>query len=275
MKSNDRLAFTVLELIMTTVMVAIILVIVPIIVLKKSVKGNRDFSPSSTELIRCEKKCIYNVKNETYEYYKPGDIDPDTNERTSEEIVTAPVANLNRKNNRYFILEIIGGGAGGSSSDFGRHGSRPQNDASREVQFLSLDANDQASEHLYKGVLTGYYLMEVGEGGRSGENGGDSKFCSIPYSLVDEIHSASANGEDENNKYDKFNALSCDDPRAVILAIGRGGISSNEQGSDIETPCSEDNKRSEQCTLDCGKESCPGDGGIKDGKGRDGIIILR
>ena len=96
-----------------------------------------------------------------------------------------------------------------------------------------------------KGILTGYYLLQIGKGGSVVRQGEPTVFCAITPQMAQ---------KNPNN-------ISCTDAGAVILARAVGGIYSNE----TEESCSDKN----------GADSdTAGKGGEKSGNGNDGVIII-
>ncbi len=110
------------------------------------------------------------------------------------------------------------------------------------------DITNDSKNNIYKGMLTGYYLMEIGDGGEADENGKRTKFCKIEQ-------------EDTNN----INTAICKDDN--IIASAEGGIASAEDGT-----ASNENEES-NIKLKIGDTY--GNGGEKNGKGVGGLVIIK
>lgn len=289
MEKNYKSAFTVLELILTTVMMAVVLVITPIIVLKKSTKGIK-ISHDGQNLFFCTSKCLFSIQ-ESNLIRMEHNYDTQKDELSVTHIVNR---HKNRDDEPYQIT-LFGGGGGGSNSSYGMHGHFENGSI-----FLSLDKNStyQAADvSRMEGILTGYYLFEPGKGGEISQSGESSQVCSLSSDVINEFNS---NGDREGS----FNNLNCNMEGAKILIQAAGGLSSNEKidnssnstnverfcmdsrGASNNIPAEEQNHYLDQCSpkVDTSAESvdkqtrCPensGDGGNKGESGIGGCISIK
>ena len=240
-KNNNRSAFTIAELILTTVIMAIVCVVAPVIILKRDVKPKT--AKKFKNIAECKtKKCIYDAHTSTLTYLEGKGTKTET------------VLDYNKNTNEFYTIILVGGGAGGTSKSKGYPGE------TKTIMIPTLDENkditnepNNSEEEKYKGILTGYYLMETGEGGNKGENGKRTVLCTIPEKMTRNINSAKC---DESLDKD-----------IVIIDSAEGGIASAEDGT-----ASNENEES-NIKLKIGDTF--GNGGEKNGKGVGGLVIIK
>ena len=195
MKRHKISGFTILELTITTVMMAIIMVIAPVIILKRSVKPK---TASKVENIaECTTKCIFSAREVTLKTSSGEQAKYDYNKNSGE----------------FYTIELIGGSGGATNSKPGCEGER------KTIYLPSLQSNEKVKSSDKDGILTGYYLMEAGIAGSSGQSGYPTTICSISaQSAASPISSISCNG----------NAV------AIIARVG-GGITTNEEDNTCDS----------------------------------------
>lgn len=184
-----------MELILTTLMMAVVLIVAPVLILKKSVKPKET---KKTEYIAyCTDKCIFDVKHSTLRRLNG----------TTEEVYDHIM-----QSDDLYTITLIGGGGGGSANSVGGGGEV------KNVKMLSLlnNIDNTATSSSNNGILTGYYLMEAGIGGDVSNSGTPAKFCVISEELAQQAN---------------FSNLSCD-TNGIIIAKAAGGISSNESSDE-------------------------------------------
>lgn len=238
-KNNNKSAFTIAELILTTVIMAIVCVVAPVIILKRDVKPQK--AKKFNNIVECKTKCIYDAHTSTLTYL---------DEKGTK---TESVLDYNKNTNEFYTIILVGGGAGGTSKSKGYPGE------TKTIMIPTLDENqditNDSNDGTYKGILTGYYLMEIGDGGEVNKNGKRTKFCTIK-------------SEDTNN----INTVNCEDDN--IIASAEGGIASAED----ETASAEDGTASnenEESNIKLKNGDTFGNGGKKNGKGVGGLVIIK
>ena len=231
-KKNNKSAFTIAELILTTVIMAIVCVVAPVIILKRDVKPQK--AKKFKNIAECKTKCIYDAHTSTLTYL---------DEKGTK---TESVLDYNKNTNEFYTIILVGGGAGGTSKSKGYPGE------TKTIMIPTLDENqditNDSNDKMYEGILTGYYLMEIGDGGEADENGKRTKFCTIK-------------SEDTNN----INTVECKDDN--IIASAEGGIASAEDGT-----ASNEN---EESNIKLKDGDTFGNGGKKNGKGVGGLVIIK
>ena len=230
-----------MELTITTVMIAVILVIAPVVILKKAVKPKTNVN-EHLYIALCEDKCIYAASNsilidargkyEKYDYV--------------------------RHSGETYEIHLVGGGGASSKYSPGGVGEF------KTIKMHSLNSNISDSDLLHSGILTGYYLLEAGKGGEEGKSGKPSRFCVITEDMA-------------NKKPDK---ISCDDSRATILAQAMGGITSNEEELDYPNQGNGEKTDNPFRTTGCafgqyGWGGCKKETSKCKKKGQDGVVIIK
>ena len=226
MNKNRFLGFTILELIITTLLMAVIMVIAPVVMLKRNVKPSK--TTKLDNIAECTSKCVYMAKYNTLK----------TQNAKIERF------DYNKNSGGLYTIELVGGGGSGTANSVGYPGEF------KKVNLLSLEGNETNNYDITDGggILTGYYLMEVGEGGNSGKSGSPSVICIISQS----------------DAALPVNSLSCNNK--TIIAKAEGGITSSEiWGSDLA--------RISKYGTETG--SYAGNGGQKGQKGNNGIIVIK
>lgn len=232
MENKNKSAFTIAELILTTVIMAIICVVAPIVVLKRDVKPQ--IAKKFDNIAECTSKCIFDSHNSTLIL----------SDGKSEQKF-----DYNKNTNEFYTIILVGGGAGGSERSIGYPGE------TKTILLPTLDENsditgNNKNKSKYEGILTGYYLLQVGDGGKVGKNGNDTIFCAIS------IESAK-----------KINSASCFNKDSVIIASAKGGIISNE-GYNITN--------SEKLSnIKLKNNDKYGNGGDKKSEGTGGLVIIK
>ena len=234
-KNNNKSAFTIAELILTTVIMAIVCVVAPVIILKRDVKPQK--AKKFNNIVECKTKCIYDAHTSTLTYL---------DEKGTK---TESVLDYNKNTNEFYTIILVGGGAGGTSKSKGYPGE------TKTIMIPTLDENQDITndsnleeEKIYKGKLTGYYLMEIGDGGEADKNGKRTKFCTIE-------------SEETNN----INTVECKDDN--IIASAEGGIASAEDGT-----ASNEN---EESNIKLKDGDTFGNGGEQNEKGVGGLVIIK
>ncbi len=241
MKNDSKLAFTIAELVLTTIITAVICVILPVTILKRDVKPS--VAKKYDFIAKCTSKCIFDAHSATL-------TDSSNHKETK--------LDYNKNSNEFYTIELVGGGAGGTQKSFGYPGE------SKTIFLPSLEDNQKITNADYKdtakygGILTGCYLMEVGMGGNINNSGQMSRICVV---------NRQANRECEA-------ALTCDGRK--IVAFAQGGIRSSE---DIEFfNISEDLRQASLLSNSSSDTTNYGWGGVHGKKpttGTKGIIIIK
>ena len=242
MNNDNKFAFTIAELILTTVIMAVVCVIAPVVILKRNVKPavakKFDFIAKCTT-----RKCIYDAHTATL---------IKSNKKTETKL------DYNKNSNEFYVIELLGGGAGGTQKSIGYPGE------SKIVYMPSLEGNkeitnsENTNKGKFEGILTGYYLMEVGRGGGNNRIGEDSKICII--------------NEDEA-KEDKISSISCDDANRIVIATAKGGIKSTEKETSDNLRQASLHSSTPNDTINYGRGGAKGTG--ENAKGIQGIIVIK
>ena len=175
-----------MELVITTVTMAVVLIIAPVTIVKRAVKPKRTATTSSeSAMVLCKDKCIYSAKDSVLK----------TNDDSK------AIYDSNRHSDKPYEITLIGGGGGGTPKSKGCVGEE------KTIRLFSLYANNSDI-----GVLTGYYLLEAGEGGEKEKSGKPSRICAITEAMA--------------KKYPSN--ISCENKNATIIAQAMGGITSME-----------------------------------------------
>ncbi len=233
-------AFTIAELILTTIITAVICIILPITILKRDVKPS--VAKKYDFIAKCTSKCIFDAHSAT--------LSDSAGKQTK--------LDYNKNSNEFYTIELVGGGAGGTQKSFGYPGE------SKTIFLPSLEDNQKITNAgytdagKYGGILTGCYLMEAGMGGQINNSGQMSRIC-----VVNRL----ANRECEQ-------ATSCDN--RTIVAFAQGGIKSNE---DVDFFKISDNLRQASLISSVKNDSTTYGWGGTYGKapstGTKGIIIIK
>ena len=250
MKKNNKSAFTIAELILTTVIMAIVCVVAPVVILKREVKPKT--VKKFENIAECKTKCIYDARTSTLTY---------TDGKSTK---TESVLDYNKNTNEFYTIILVGGGAGATDKSLIVHSIGFPGET-KTIMIPTLDENKDitgvSNDEKYSGKLTGYYLMEVGKGGSNGKNGKRTVFCTIPANMARNINSAKC---DEAIK------------DVTIIDSAEGGITSNENYNIV------DNDRLSNISLK--DNDLYGNGGIKpkpkDKKtkpsiGMGGLVIIK
>lgn len=210
MKKGNKSGFTIIELILTTIIMAVVCVIAPVIIVKRAAKPHK--AGNYNNISECTgKKCIFDFATTT-----TISLDDEGKQKISTSY------DYNKNSNEFYTIELIGGGGGGTNKSFGYPGEH------KKIVLPSLGKNNVITnqtitdgEGKYKGILTGFYLLEPGEG-KTGEEGSigsgkPSRICIIT---------------EEEAKGD-IKSLSCSNGNRIIIAEAKGGITSHETDEDI------------------------------------------
>ncbi len=248
-KNNNKSAFTIAELILTTVIMAIVCVVAPVIILKRDVKPQK--AKKFDNIVECKTKCIYDAHTSTLTYLDGKGTKTET------------VLDYNKNTNEFYTIILVGGGAGATDKSSIKFSIGFPGET-KTIMIPTLDENkditNDSNNKIYEGILTGYYLMEVGKGGSNGKNGEKTVICTIPENMTRNINSAKCK-EDRDNK-------------VVIIDSAEGGITSNENYNIVK------NDRYSSISLE--DKDLYGNGGIKpkDKKekaevGMGGLVIIK
>ena len=228
--------FTIAELILTTIIMAIICVIAPVIILKRNVKPA--VAKKFEFIAQCDtsSNCIFDAATARL---KVG----------SNTSFNEARLDYNKNSNDFYVIELVGGGGGGSNISFGFPGE------TKTIFIPALTNNEpisgsNADPDKFAGILTGYYLLDIGAGGAqgaTGSSGADTKFCVI--SKADAVSKAAS-------------SLNCNNNGITTIATAKGGISSGENVPNGEP-------------LPPTQYGDYGKGGIKNGEGSRGLIVIR
>ena len=215
LKENKKSAFTIAELILTTVIMAVVCVIAPMVILKRDVKPA--VAKKFDFIVKCRNKCVYDAHTSTM---------IDTSGSSTNNYASL---DYNKNSNEFYTIELIGGGGGGSQNNVGYPGE------SKTVYLPSLDENigvtnsdndkTDADREKYGGKLTGYYLMEVGAAGAKNASGSPSVLCVISKELGKAVSEGKKKADD----------ISCSEDGILKIASAQGGITSNQGSSSIES----------------------------------------
>ena len=252
-KNNNKSAFTIAELILTTVIMAIVCVVAPVIVLKRDVKPQK--AKKFKNIAECKTKCIYDAHTSTLTYLD------------EKGIKTESVLDYNKNTNEFYTIILVGGGAGATDKSSIKFSIGFPGET-KTIMIPTLDENkditndsNKEEEKIYEGILTGYYLMEVGKGGSNGKNGEKTVICTISEKMARNINSAKCKE-------------GLDDKEVVIIDSAEGGITSNENYNIVK------NDRYSSISLE--DKDLYGNGGIKpkDKKekaevGMGGLVIIK
>lgn len=202
MNINKKSAFTIAELVLTTVIMSVVCIIAPMAILKRDVKPPK--KKKLEYIAKCTTKCLYDAHTGEL-------VSIDSNDRAS--------LDYNKNSNEFYTIELVGGGGGGTRNSIGYPGE------SKAIYLPSLDENsgisDSTDDNKYRGILTGYYLLETGSGGRSATttaaSGTDTKICVIGHDVATRIKNSPSNIE----------PISC--VGRTVIALAKGGITSGEK----------------------------------------------
>ena len=225
-----------MELTLTTVMMSVILIVAPVIILKKNTKPKTNVG-EHLFIVNCEDNCIYNAKASVLTTVKNNAV---KQEERYDYI---------RHSGRPYEIVLVGGGGAGTKNGCGGAGEKKT-----FKMFLLFGNKLNGVAGKYNGILTGYYLLEVGKGGVGGKSGKPSRICAITEEMA-------------NKSPDKISCLNEEGGEisgATVLAEAMGGITSNEGTLD--------NKREFR-----GEPDERGSGGKKEdgAKGVGGVITIR
>ncbi len=261
MNINKKSAFTIAELVLTTVIMSVVCIIAPMAILKRDVKP--PVKKKLDYIVKCATKCIYDAHSGAILFPKQ-----------PSHLATASL-DYNKNSNAFYEITLIGGGGGGTRNSIGYPGEE------KTIYLPSLDENSgisgtTANADKFEGELTGYYLLEIGGSGvpKKGvgnqntyaTSGGDTKICTLTKDFIDNIP-------------DSLEGVTCDNIiGASLIAVAKGGITSNEKG--VEQGSTEPNTKEEYLesnppTEFYGQGGQGGKGGKKSTSGGKGIILIK
>lgn len=152
---KEKQAFTIMELVITTIILAVVCIVAPLTFLKKDVKPKAKRVYKNLAVCADTAGCYFDAATTTL--YKSDGV-TEISQKTD----------YNKSSGEFYTIQLIGGGGGGTADNVGIAG---------EIKTFYLPKITKNNDSDTTNLLTGIYFLKPGAGGAKNKNGAISQFC--------------------------------------------------------------------------------------------------